>query len=167
MTAAGWSRPLVLLVALFLAVALCVGALGRASAQTATTAPASTAAPAVSTTVPSAGDAASTRTVNRIVAVLAAFAVVLLGLAIWFWRATTPVPRHLDGLDMMGTRRWRQGGPAERSTLLAPVHERRGEEDGADQAAEPEPTPEPFVAADEAEDEADAEAEQEPTPRAS
>ena len=161
MTAAGRSRPLVLLVALILALVFGVGAGGRASAQTATTAPAATtAAPAVSTTVATAGDTASTRTVNRIVAVLMAFAVILVGLAIWFWRATKPVPRHLDGLDMMGTRRWRQGGPAERSTLLAPVHERRGEEDGADRADEPEA--EPVVAADEAEDEA-----VEPTPRAS
>jgi hypothetical protein len=139
---------------------------GRASAQTNTTAPAVTAAaPAPSTTAASAGDEASTRTVNRIVAVLVAFAIILVGLAIWFWRATKPTPRHLDGLDMMGTRRWRQADPADRSVLLAPVHERRGEADSADVMAEPEPV---GAAADEVAEVADIEnAEDETTPRAS
>jgi hypothetical protein len=65
--------------------------------------------------------------VNRIIAVLVFFGVVLLGLAAWFWWATKPVPRHLDALDAMSSRSWRDAGPAERSAMLAPVHERRGE----------------------------------------
>jgi hypothetical protein len=136
---------------------------GRADAQTATTVPpATTARPAPATTVPTAGDESSTRTVNRIVLVLVVFAVLLLGMAIWFWRSTKPVPRHLDGLDMMGTRRWREGGPSERSALLAPVHERRSDERDGDLIAEPDPEAEPVAAAAVADD-----AEEEPTPRAS
>jgi hypothetical protein len=159
MTAAGRSRLLVLLASL-LPVLLAVA--GPADAQTPTTAPsAMTAAPAPTTTVATAGDEASTRTVNRIVTVLVSFAILLLGMAIWFWRATKPVPRHLDGLDIMGSRRWRESVPAERATLLAPVHERRSDERDDDLIAEPVPEPavEPAVA--------DADAEEEPTPRAS
>jgi hypothetical protein len=167
MTAAGRSRLLVLLASLLLGVTLCLAVGGPADAQTATTAPpVATTAPAVSTTVARAGDEGSTRTVNRIVAVFVALAVVLVGLAVWFWRATRPVPRHLDGLDLMGTRRWRQGGSAERSALLAPVHERRGEEGGAELD---QPESEPLVAdvgpGDDAADVADVA--EEPTPRAS
>ena len=77
--------------------------------------------------VPRAGDDASTRTVNRIVGALAGFAVVLIGVAIWFWRATRPVPRYLDALDALGSRRWQRASPQERATLLAPIHERRGD----------------------------------------
>lgn len=167
MTAAGRSRLLVLLGSLLLG-SLLLALAGRADAQTATTAPtATTATPAPTTTVATAGDEASTRTVNRIVLVLVAFAVLLVGMAIWFWRSTKPVPRHLDGLDVMGTRRWREGDPATRSTLLAPVHERRSDERDDDLIAEPEPVPEeePVAAADAA-DAAD-EAREEPTPRAS
>ena len=161
MTAAGRSRLLVLLAPLLLGMVLLAVA-GRADAQTATTAPPATPAiPAPTTTAATAGDEASTRTVNRIILVLVVFAVLLLGMAIWFWRSTKPVPRHLDGLDVMGTRRWREGNPATRSTLLAPVHERRSDERDDDLIAEPEPVPEeePVAAA--------AEAEEEPTPRAS
>jgi hypothetical protein len=154
MTAAGRSRFLLLLAALLLGVMLLAVA-GRADAQTATTTPATTAPPAPSTTAATAGDEASTRTVNRIVLVLVLFAIVLVGMAIWFWRATKPVPRHLDGLDMMGTRRWREGGAPERSALLAPVHERRSEERDDDLIAAPDPAAEPD------------EPEEEPTPRAS
>jgi hypothetical protein len=149
----------VLLAPLLLGMVLLVLA-GRAEAQTATTAPpAATAAPAPSTTAATAGDAASTRTVNRIVAILLALAVVLVGVAIWFWRATKPVARHLDGLDVMGTRRWHRSGSGERSTLLAPVHERRAESDADDVVAEPQSEVEPV--------EAGVDAEEEPTPRAS
>ena len=158
MTVAGRSRLLLLLVPVILGVMILVGpsllgAGARAGAQTNPTGPpVTTVALGSSTTAASAGDAASTRTVNRIVAVLITFAVVLVWVAIWFWRATKPVPRHLDALDLMATRRWREGGSAQRSALLAPVHERRGDERDDDIMAEPE-----VVAA-----EAGADAEEEP-----
>jgi hypothetical protein len=143
MTAAERSRLLVVVMLLVGGVLLGLGpGAGRAGGQAATTAP-----PSVSTTVATPGDDASTRTVNRIVFVLIALAVVLIGVAIWFWRATKPLPRHLDGLDVMGTRRWRAAGPGERSSLLAPVHERRADLSGAVVAEPPvavtdEPDPE-------------------------
>src|SRR3954464_5217899 len=149
MTAA---RPSHLLVLRMLVVALVLLVAGRAApvaAQT-TTAPVPPAAPAPSTTAATAGDEGSTRTVNRIIFVLVAFAVVLIGLAIWYWRATKPLPRHLDGLDVMGTRQWRHAGPGQRSSLLAPVHERRADLSGAGVAEpsvavtdEPDPEEEP------------------------
>lgn len=157
MTAAGRSRLHVLFAALLLGVVLLAVA-GRADAQTATTAPPRTTAAPAPTTSATAGDEASTRTVNRIVLVLVVFAVLLVGMAIWFWRSTKPVPRHLDGLDVMGTRRWREGDSATRSTLLAPVHERRSDERDVDLIAEPEPVAAAGVAD---------EVEEEPTPRAS
>ncbi len=170
MPAVGRSRLLFVLVSLLLGV-VAVGATGGpASGQTNTTAPPVTsAAPAPSSTAATAGDEASTRTVNRIVAVLIALAVVLVGVAIWFWRATKPTPRHLDGLDMMGSRRWRDGDPAARSVLLAPVHERRGEADADDVAAEPEPVEAAVAPVGEAADDVDIveSAEEETTPRAS
>jgi len=150
MTAAGRSRLLLLLAPVLVCVVILLGAGSRAGAQTSSIASGVTAAS--STTAATAGDDGSTRTVNRIVAVLVAFAVVLVGVAIWFWRATKPVPRHLDALDLMATRRWREGGSAQRSALLAPVHERRGDERDDDIMAEPE-----VVAA-----EAGADAEEEP-----
>src|SRR5215207_10722715 len=136
MTAAGRSRLLLLLAPVLVGVVILLGAGSRAGAQTSSIASGVTAAS--STTAATAGDDGSTRTVNRIVAVLVAFAVVLVGVAIWFWRATKPVARHLDGLDVMATRKWREGGSAQRSALLAPVHERRGEERD-ELVAEPEP----------------------------
>src|SRR5215218_8150395 len=94
MTAAGRSRLFVLITLLVGGVLVGLGSgAGRAGAQAASTAP-----PSVSTTVTAAGDEASTRTVNRIVFVLVSLAVVLIAVAIWFWRATKPLPPHLDGL---------------------------------------------------------------------
>jgi flagellar basal body-associated protein FliL len=161
MTAVGRSRLLVLLVVLLAAVVLG----GPAHAQTNTTAPPVTNVTSTpSTTAATAGDAASTRTVNRIVIVLIAFAVVLVGMAIWFWRATKPLARHLDGLDLMGTRRWREGGSSQRATLLAPVHERRAA--SRDEESLPEPGP-VIVATEPVAEATEDEAEEEPTPRAS
>jgi hypothetical protein len=165
MSAAGRSRLLLLLASLLLGLVVFAAAGGRAFGQTDPTAPpVTTASPAPSTTAATAGDEASTRTVNRIVAVLVGLAIVLVGVAIWFWRATKPMPRHLDGLDMMGTRRWREGGPADRAVLLAPVHERRGEAERPDTVAEPDSEP-VVVGADEVDEIEDVE--QEPAPRAS
>ena len=158
MLAVGRSPLLALCVTLALMTALALLVSGPADAQTSTTvapvpaAPvAATTAVAVTTTVPKAGDAASTRTVNRIVAVLVGLAVVLLGVAVWFWRSTKPVPRHLDGLDLMGTRPWQDAGPGGRSALLAPVHERRGEERDDDLIAPPPHSEAPAAAAEDPE----------------
>src|SRR5262245_27418530 len=118
----------------------------RAHAQT-TTEPAGTSAPAgstlgrvaTSTSLVPAGDKASTRTVNRIVLALLALGGLVLVLTMWLWRTSKPVPRHLDALDAMGSRQWRRASVAARSTMLAPVHERRGEIRDEELIAEPEP----------------------------
>src|SRR4051812_33615321 len=87
MPAVGRSRLLLAVVPVLLGVVLFVAG-GRADAQTGTTTPsATTPASAAPTTTASAGDSASTRTVNRIVAGLIALAALLAGTAIWFWRA--------------------------------------------------------------------------------
>jgi hypothetical protein len=115
-----------------------------AGAQTGTTTPpaATTAlaggAPSPSTTAARAGDTQSSRTVNRIVLALLALGGLLAVLAIWLWRITKPKPNHLDGLDAMGSRRWRAASPERRAALLAPVHERRGEIRDEDLIAAPE-----------------------------
>jgi hypothetical protein len=114
-----------------------------AGAQTATTTPpaATTAlagAPSPSTTVARTGDTQSSRTVNRIVLALLALGGLLAVLTVWLWRTTKPKPNHLDGLDAMGSRRWRAASPERRAALLAPVHERRGEIRDEDLIAVPE-----------------------------
>jgi hypothetical protein len=124
----------VVAVTVLVAVALLAHA-GVSSAQTATSAPAGVVVAATggssaavsSPATAKAGDNASTRTVNRIIGVLVFFGIALLALAGWFWWATKPVPRHLDALDAMSSRAWRQAGAAERSAMLGPVHERRAE----------------------------------------
>src|SRR5215211_5468151 len=93
MPAAGRILVVTMLVTAALSFAARPAAARAQATSTPTTVGASTSTPVV------AGDDASTRTVSRIVAVLVAFAVVLAGLAIWFWRATKPAPDHLDGLD--------------------------------------------------------------------
>ncbi len=173
MPAAGRSPLLALCVTLALTTALALVVVGPADAQSPTTiAPAPTSvatsvtasvvsstavttASAVTTTVATAGDEESTRTVNRIVAVLVGLAIVLLGLAIWLWRSTKPAPRYLDALDVMGTRSWRDADPAARAVLLAPVHERRGQEPDDDLVAWPEVEAPADVAPDAARDPVD------------
>jgi hypothetical protein len=97
-----------------------------AAAQTTGT-PAPSVATGAATTAPSAGDTQSSRTVNRIVLALLALAALLLVLAVWLWRTTKPVPSHLDGLDAMGTRRWRNASGEDRASMLAPAHARRSD----------------------------------------
>ncbi|HKA04039.1 MAG TPA: hypothetical protein VKD67_06900 [Acidimicrobiales bacterium] len=134
-----------------------------AAAQTTNPPPAATSAassaPAGATTsAPATGDARSSRTVNRIVLALLSLAGLLTILGFWLWRTTKPKPVYLDGLDAMGSRRWRSATPERRAAILAPVHERRGEIRDEDLVAEPElelepvaeaePAPEPVPAAD-------------------
>jgi hypothetical protein len=122
-----------------------VGGGARAQAQSATSAPVPVAtAPAA--TGARAGDTASSRTVNRIVLALLAMAGLLAILALWLWRTSKPKPNHLDGLDAMGSRRWRSATPERRAAILGPVHLRRGEIRDEDLIATPEPAeaePEP------------------------
>jgi hypothetical protein len=139
----------VILGMLLSATGLALGGVATVAAQTTTAPPASTSAnsvPATATTAaPTTGDAKSSRTVNRIVLALLSLAGLLAILAIWLWRATKPKPSHLDGLDAMGSRRWRAASPEGRAALLAPVHERRGEIRDEQLIAEPDAAGEPDV----------------------
>jgi hypothetical protein len=123
-----------------------VGSVAVADAQSATSAPAP-AASAPATTVARTGDTASSRTVNRIVLALLAMAGLLAIVTVWLWRASKPKANHLDGLDAMGSRRWRTATPERRAAILGPVHLRRGEIRDEDLIAPPEPveTPEPAL----------------------
>jgi hypothetical protein len=127
-----------------------------AAAQTTSTPPAATSAATsgsagATTSASAAGDKQSSRTVNRIVLALLSLAGLLTILGFWLWRTTKPKPAYLDGLDAMGSRRWRSATPEGRAAILAPVHERRGEIRD-DLVAEPEPVadtePEPERVAD-------------------
>jgi hypothetical protein len=128
------------------ALVITVGSASTAHAQSATSAPAPVAS-AVVTTVARTGDTASSRTVNRIVLALLAMAGLLAILTVWLWRASKPKPNHLDGLDAMGSRRWRTAAPERRAAILGPVHLRRGEIRDEDLIAPPEPVeaPEPAL----------------------
>jgi len=121
----------VLLGLLLSAAGLALAGVAPAAAQTTIAPPAATSAPAAeataTTAAPTTGDTRSSRTVNRIVLALLSLAGLLAILGIWLWRTTKPKPSHLDGLDAMGSRRWRAASPEGRAALLAPVHERRGE----------------------------------------
>ena len=109
-----------------------------AHAQSATSAPAPVAS-ATATTAARTGDTASSRTVNRIVLALLAMGGLLAILTVWLWRVSKPKPNHLDGLDAMGSRRWRTATPERRAAILGPVHLRRGEIRDEDLVAAPEP----------------------------
>jgi hypothetical protein len=130
-----------------------------AGAQVTTAPPTSVATAVTSDPSPgsqSAGDTESSRTVNRIVLALLAMAALLLVLLVWLWRTTKPAASHLDGLDAMGSRRWRNSSSERRAVILAPVHERRGEIRDEELIAptepeqpEPEPEPEPELLGEE------------------
>ncbi|HEY1279564.1 MAG TPA: hypothetical protein VGF22_07840 [Acidimicrobiales bacterium] len=115
-----------------------VGSAATAYAQSATSAPAPV-APAPATTIEPTGDTVSSRTVNRIVLALLAMAGLLAILTFWLWRVSKPKANHLDGLDAMGSRRWRAATPERRAAILGPVHLRRGEIRDDDLVAAPEP----------------------------
>jgi hypothetical protein len=78
------------------------------------------------TTAASINDNRATQLVNRVIFILAALAVAVALLTIWYWRSTRPVPPALDGLDLMSSRRWLKGRPDKRSRMLTEYHTRRG-----------------------------------------
>jgi hypothetical protein len=96
-----------------------------------------------SSTARAGADPASTRTVDRIVVALVGLAALILLVTLWFWRSTKPKPRWLEGLDALGSRRWRRATPEERARLLATVHERHGEVREEELIVPPEARPEP------------------------
>lgn len=69
----------------------------------------------------SVGDPEGTRTIAIIVAVLAVVGVVLIVVAIWFFRSTRPDPELLAPLEVMGDEKWRRSGTNKRRARLDDV----------------------------------------------
>ena len=62
------------------------------------------------------------RTVDTLIVVLLALAVIVLGVTFWYWRVTKPVPRQLEPLATMSTRTWRRAPAGRREARLERVH---------------------------------------------
>jgi hypothetical protein len=87
----------------------------------------------------SINDHSSSRTVNIIIGALAALGLLMLLVAIWLWRASRPVPPHLEGLDLITKRRWLQSDVSRRDDLLGHIRHARGAAPPITLAREPEP----------------------------
>jgi hypothetical protein len=74
----------------------------------------------------SINDRSSSRTVNIIIGALAALGLLMFLVAIWLWRASRPVPPHLEGLDLITKRRWLRSDTNRREHLLDSIREVRG-----------------------------------------
>jgi hypothetical protein len=86
----------------------------------------------------SINDRSSSRTVNIIIGALAALGLLMLLMAIWLWRASRPVPPHLEGLDLITKRRWLRSDTNRREHLLDSIREVRGPAPVVPLAREPE-----------------------------
>jgi hypothetical protein len=74
----------------------------------------------------SINDQSSSRTVNIIIGALAALGLLMFLVSIWLWRASRPVPPHLEGLDLITKRRWLRSNTNRREHLLDTIREVRG-----------------------------------------
>jgi hypothetical protein len=86
----------------------------------------------------SINDRSSSRTVNIIIGALAALGLLMLLVSIWLWRASRPVPPHLEGLDLITKRRWLRSNTNRREHLLDTIREVRGPAPIPSLAREPE-----------------------------
>jgi hypothetical protein len=86
----------------------------------------------------SINDHSSSRTVNIIIGALTALGLLMLLVAIWLWRASRPVPPHLEGLDLITKRRWLRSDTNRREHLLDSIREVRGPAPVVPFAREPE-----------------------------
>jgi hypothetical protein len=87
----------------------------------------------------SINDASSSRTVNIIIGALAALGLLMLLVTIWLWRASRPVPPHLEGLDLITKRRWLHSDETRRDDLLGHIRHARGAAPPVSMSREPEP----------------------------
>jgi hypothetical protein len=86
-------------------------------------APAASAPPAAT----SVNDRSSTRKVQIIVGALTALGLLFGVLVTLYWRATKPLPAHLEGLDLLATRQFQKAPDEAREDLLADLDSRRPE----------------------------------------
>jgi hypothetical protein len=97
-----------------------------AAASTVTTVAGTPAASAAKPTE-SVNDRSSTRKVQIIVGALTALGLLFGVLVATYWRATKPLPAHLEGLDLLATRRFQKAPDDGREVLLADLDARRPE----------------------------------------
>ena len=64
-------------------------------------------------------------TVNVLIGVLLALAAIVIGVSVWYWRVTKPLPPQLEPLATMSTRSWRRAPPARREASLERVRPKR------------------------------------------
>lgn len=67
-------------------------------------------------------DPETRRAMDLLTGVLIALAVLVLGITVWFWRSTRPLPASLEALATMSSRRFRRRPPDERDEALDAVH---------------------------------------------
>lgn len=67
-------------------------------------------------------DPETRRVMDLLTGVLVALAVLVLGITVWFWRSTRPLPASLEALATMSSRRFRRRPPDERDEALDAVH---------------------------------------------
>jgi hypothetical protein len=81
-------------------------------------------------------DPEARRTINLLIGLLAALAVVLVGLTVWFWRATRPVAAALEPLAAMSTRHFRRKAADEQEGDLHAIHKLKASTDPPPRAAD-------------------------------
>ncbi len=124
-------RRVVLWMVVFASVLVAPG-VARAQTPTSTVPPATTVPTAVSVAtraleVQDVDDGSATALrIKRIAASLIALSVLILGMTVWFWRQTKPMHRYLEGLSLMGTRRWGRADAVHRAALLEVLRSARG-----------------------------------------
>jgi hypothetical protein len=75
----------------------------------------------------SVNDRSSTRKIQLITGALTALGLLFGGLVVWYWRSTKPVPAHLEGLDLLATRKFQKAPDDVRDDLLADLDAQRPE----------------------------------------
>ncbi len=81
-------------------------------------------------------DPEARRTINLLIGLLAALALVLAGVTVWFWRATRPVAAALEPLAAMSTRHFRRKAPDEQEGDLHAIHELKASTEPPPRAAD-------------------------------
>jgi hypothetical protein len=81
-------------------------------------------------------DPEARRRINLLIGLLAALAVVLVAVTVWFWRATRPVAAALEPLAAMSTRHFRRKAPDEQEGDLHAIHELKAATDPPPRAAD-------------------------------
>ena len=71
-------------------------------------------------------DQTSSHRLNLIIGGLCGLGAFMVGVTVWLWRGSRPVPPHLEGLDLLPKRRWLHAQPERRADLLGEIRTVRG-----------------------------------------